>query len=210
MKIFTFIRTYAAPETPEGSLLSARSASNARSREAYYTMQESTVLRSSNPFFVPDFDKEFRAYPSLCLRIGRLGKGIAPRFAHRYFESWTMAAAVIATDTLKSLREQGEPWSAAVSFDRSCWLGNLQPIDTLLEYDTFEVECGDTRHTYDVSKITPAKEELISILSRDNTLKNGDLILAALDPRGITLTPGQHLKISSKTKGIELTDIKIR
>lgn len=210
MKIFTFIRTYSASGMSEVSPLSARTDCNAGSHETYYTMQESTVLRSGNPFFVPDFDTEFRAYPSLCLRIGRLGKGIAPRFAHRYFESWTMGVAVIATDTLKRLREHGEPWSAAVSFDRSCWLGNLQPIDTLLEYDTFEVECGETRLTYDVSKITPAKEELISILSRDNTLKNGDLILAALDPRGITLTPGQHLKISSKTKGIELTDIKIR
>jgi len=202
MKIYTFIRTYSHQDSCDEL--------NTGDGPAYYTMQETSLIRSGNPFFVPDFDTEFRAYPSLCLRIGRLGKGIAPRFVHRYIESWTMAVAVVATGLLRRLRSQGDPWSPAVSFDRSCWLGNLQPIDTLLEYDTFKVECGESDIIYETRKLTPAKEELISFLSRDNTLKNGDLILAGLMPRGVTLLPGTRMRITHNEKLTDLTDIRIR
>lgn len=202
MKIYTFIRTYAPHEECDEL--------NTGKGPAYYTMQETSLVRSGNPFFVPDFDTEFRAYPSLCLRIGRLGKGIAPRFAGRYIESWTMAVAVVATGLLGKLRSQGDPWSPAVSFDRSCWLGNLQSIDTLLEYGTFKVECGESDIIYETRKLIPSIKELISLLSRDNTLKNGDLILAGLMSRGITLCPGMNMRITENGKLTGLTDIRIR
>jgi len=202
MKIYTFIRTYATEDGCDEL--------NIGDGPAYYTMQETSLIRSGNPFFVPDLDAGFRAYPSLCLRIGRLGKNIAPRFAHRYIESWTMAVAVVATGLLGRLRRQGDPWSPAVSFDRSCWLGNLQPNDTLLEYDTFEVECGESKIIYETRKLAPSKEELISLLSRDNTLKNGDLILVGLTPRGVTLLPGTRMRIRQQEQLTDLADIKIR
>ena len=48
-----------------------------------YEIPDSSLLRSGQPFFIPDFAGEFRAMPSAVVRIGRLGKGIAPRFAVR-------------------------------------------------------------------------------------------------------------------------------
>ena len=202
MKIYSFIRTY-SPSEQGDTLMQGHT-------PTWYVMPESSVLRSGNPFFVPDFDTEFKAYPSLCLRIGRLGKGIAPRFVSRYIDGWTMSVAVVAADRLRTLREEGEPWTDAVSFDRSCWIGNLQPIDSLINYDAFTIECSHTSAVYTAGNIFPAKEELISLLSRNNTLKNGDLVLIGLLPDGITLTPGTRMHIQSANKDIELIDINIK
>ena len=177
---------------------------------AWYMMADSSILKSGNPFFVPDFDSEFTAYASIYYRIGRLGKSIAPRFASRYIDGWGMAFAIMATQRLKHLQEQGLPWAEAVSFDRSCLLGNLQPIDTLDNYEDLEIGCPEHCFSYNVSKLATPIEELISILSRDNTLKNGDLILASLSCDGITLTPGMRINATTQTLETNLIDFNIR
>ncbi|MBD5206626.1 MAG: fumarylacetoacetate hydrolase family protein [Bacteroidales bacterium] len=175
----------------------------------WYEMPDSSVLRSGNPFFVPDFASEFQAFPSIVYRIGRLGKSIAPRFASRYIDSITMGAAVVATDLLGKLRATGAPWTRATSFDRSLLLGNLQPIETLLYLDEVEITCGDSNMTYRTGDLLAGIESVISILSKDNTLKNGDLILAGLTPQGIELKPDTRLCMNSKTGGTIL-DFNIR
>lgn len=202
MKIYSLIRTYQSSEKVDAPMHGHS--------PAWYVMPESAVLRTGNPFFVPDFDTEFKAYPSLCLRIGRLGKGIAPQFAARYIDGWTMAVAVVAAGRLRTLREMGEPWTEAVSFDRSCWIGNLQPIDSLINYNAFTIECSQSRAVYNTGKIFPCKEDIISLLSRHNTLKNGDLVLAGLLPEGITLTPGSRVLIQTEEKDLGLIDINIK
>lgn len=104
-------------------------------------------------------------------RIGRLGKGIAPQFAARYIDGWTMVVAVVAAGRLRTLREMGEPWTEAVSFDRSCWIGNLQPIDSLINYNAFTIECSQSRAVYNTGKIFPCKEDIISLLSQAQHIK---------------------------------------
>lgn len=91
MKIFNIIGRYS--DVPEQEI-------------NWHMLQDSTVIRSDNPFFVPDFDTEFRLYPSLAIRIDRLGKSIAPKFAHRYYAQVTLAATVRAENILSELRQK--------------------------------------------------------------------------------------------------------
>lgn len=106
MKIFAVIHNYGntSKDSPMGT-----------GDPAWYEMPDSSILRTGNPFFVPDFDTEFLAFPSICYRIGRLGKSIARRFADRYIDSATVAVAVVASNRLRDLREQGMPWGACNS-----------------------------------------------------------------------------------------------
>lgn len=173
-------------------------------------MPDSSVLRSGNPFFVPDFDSEFQIFPSICYRIGRLGKSIAGRFAHRYIDAATIAIAVVATPLLKRLRTAGMPWTRAVAFDRSCMLGNLEPIDTFIGCDQLTIKCGNHTLKYDLSSLNQPIERLIEMISADNTLKNGDLILAGLTAKGITLTPGMTLNAHANDLNKKLIDINIK
>ena len=47
---------------------------------------------------------------SLVVRINRLGKNIAPRFANRYYDAVTVGIDFTARDLQRKFREQGNPW----------------------------------------------------------------------------------------------------
>lgn len=199
MKIFAVINNY-------GTMSAGAAAVSSRTN--WYTMPDSSVLRSGNPFFIPDPDGGYEAFASICLRVGRLGKSVAPRFADRYIDGWTMATAVIATRRLAELRAGGLPWTTAVVFDRSCMLGNLQPIDTLNQYDSFETEHAGSVSTYRPELLRLGIAETVSRISAENTIKTGDLILAGLGEKGIGLIEGSRLTI--RTNDYNLLDINIK
>lgn len=202
MKIFALLNNYDSKETdsllPQGG------------EPLWYEMPDSSILRSGNPFFVPDFDTKFTAHVSLVYRIGRLGKSISPRFASRYIDAWGMAVAVIANDTLIRLKKEGMPWTRAVSFDRSCILGNLQPIDTFIDNKEIEINISSQTFSYFFDRLNHPVEEIIAMLSNENTLKNGDLILAGLVAKGTELIPGHKLKVTDTSLNTNLLDTNIK
>ena len=53
---------------------------------------DSALLKDGKPFFIPDFSKQVDYETELVVRISRLGKNIAPRFAHRYYDAIFMYA----------------------------------------------------------------------------------------------------------------------
>ena len=120
-----------------------------------------------------------------------------------------MAVAIVAEDNLSSLRRSGMPWTDAVSFDRSCLLGNLQPIHTLMN-KTVEVSCGENRMIYRPDALRHSIEEIVALISRRNTLKNGDLILAGLTPEGFPLFQGAKLTCRLELSNTNILDINIR
>ncbi|MDE7402515.1 MAG: hypothetical protein K2M87_03785 [Muribaculaceae bacterium] len=210
MKTFTVIRNYDSPGLWEHSVMGAGA-------KRILTIPDSCILRSGNAYFVPDFSERFEVFPSIACRIGRLGKGFAARFAGRYIESMGICCCAIATPMLSSLRSLGDPWSEALCYDRSLWLGNLTDPVTFNSYGSIKISATD-RHgnevahiDYDPNKITNPLPSIIEELARDNTLKNGDLILVALTPEGIILEPGIDIKASAGVlNDTNLIDIRIR
>lgn len=203
MKIFVVLDNYLSENSESGT-------AKPDAPVYWYEMADSTVMHTGNPFFVPDFDTDFRVRPSICLRLSRLGKGIAPKFAGRYTDSWTIALTVTAESTLARLRHDGLPWSRAVSFDRSCLLGNFMPIDTLLSCASFYIECGHESITYHADKICRGIDMILPQLSADNTIKTGDLIIIAPTPDGIRLSPGNRMLVHDMTDNMKLIDINIK
>ncbi|MDE5644464.1 MAG: fumarylacetoacetate hydrolase family protein [Muribaculaceae bacterium] len=201
MKIFAVIHNYGTP-CPDALM--------GEGKTTWYEMPDSSVLRSGNPFFVPDSDTEYLAFPSVCYRIGRLGKSIAPRFARRYIDAATIAVAVVAANRLREARRDGMPWTEATAFDRSCMLGNLTPIDTFIEYGPAEIGFGDRTITYDTALLRLQADRLVEAVSTGNTLKNGDLILAGLTSEGIRLNPGMRITAEIAETDMKLIDINIR
>lgn len=51
---------------------------------------DSAIGRTSQPWFVPDFGHNWTAHYALAARIGRLGKGISPKYAERYIDGVTL------------------------------------------------------------------------------------------------------------------------
>lgn len=59
---------------------------------------DSALLKDSKPFFIPDFSQQVDYETELVVRINRLGKNIAPRFASRYYDAVTVGIDFTARD----------------------------------------------------------------------------------------------------------------
>ena len=160
----------------------------------------SGILQGGNPYFVPDFASRFEARTATAVRIGKLGKGIAPRFASRYVDAAAPAVVFVASDRLESLRCAGLPWSSALSYDRCLAIGKFQPM----AYDEIaQCRCAVCLQAADSAepavcyneKSTITLEETIAALSRDNTLKTGDIILTGLSGHGPEVKPEMRARL---------------
>lgn len=74
---------------------------------------DSAILKDGKPFFIPDFSNEVHYEAEVVVRICRLGKNIAPRFAHRYYDAVTVGIDFTARDLQRKFREAGNPWEFA-------------------------------------------------------------------------------------------------
>lgn len=173
---------------------------------------DSAILKDGKPFFVPDFSHEVHYETEVVVRICRLGKNIAPRFAHRYYDAVTVGIDFTVRDLQRKFREAGNPWELCKGFDNSAAIGtfisleqaggDLQNLDFHLDIDGCEVQRGNTADM--LFKI----DDIIAYVSRFMTLKIGDLLFTGT-PAGVgPVSVGQHLQ--GYLGGEKLLDFHIR
>ena len=159
---------------------------------------DSAILKDGKPFFVPDFSHEVHYETEVVVRICRLGKNIAPRFAHRYYDAVTVGIDFTARDLQRKFREAGNPWELCKGFDNSAAIGtfisleqaggDLQNLDFHLDIDGCEVQRGNTADM--LFKI----DDIIAYVSQFVTLKIGDLLFTGT-PVGVgPVSIGQRLQ----------------
>lgn len=147
------------------------------------------ILQGGNPYFVPDFANRFEARPALAIKIGKLGKGVQERFAGRYIQSVAPCLMMVAADKLHSLRSSGFPWSEAISYDRSVAFGRFVEISPdEIERCTIGLTLQSAGKSEDflwkAEHRLPPIGSVIAQVSRDNTLKTGDIIIAGAGEEG--------------------------
>lgn len=172
-----------------------------RSNPVWTIISQAGILQGGNPYFVPDFAKHFEARLGLAVKIGKLGKGIAPRFASRYVESAAPCVLFAASDLLHALRQQGLPWTSAISYDKCLAIGKFTPISIEACSQskiclTLESSADSTDTNWSANFIKPGIEETLAMLSRDNTLKTGDLILCGIAGTGPEVFPDLRAVLS--------------
>jgi len=86
---------------------------------------DTALLKDGKPFFMPDFSENMHYETELVVKINRLGKNIAERFAHRYYEEVTVGIDFTARDLQLKLKEKGLPWEISKSFDNSAAIGEF-------------------------------------------------------------------------------------
>ena len=172
---------------------------------------DSALLKDSKPFFIPDFSKQVDYETELVVRICRLGKNIAPRFAHRYYDAVTIGIDFTARDLQRKFRAEGKPWELSKGFDNSAAIGDFIPVERFkdvqnldfhLDIDGNTVQKGNTRDM--IFKI----DEIIAYVSQFYTLKIGDLLYTGT-PVGVgPVSIGNHLE--GYLEGEKLLDFYVR
>jgi 2-keto-4-pentenoate hydratase/2-oxohepta-3-ene-1,7-dioic acid hydratase in catechol pathway len=141
---------------------------------------DTALLKNGKPFYLPDFSENIQYEAEIVVRIDRLGKNIATRFARRYYNEITVGIDMTARDLQQKFRNSGLPWELCKSFDGSAVTGDFIPIEEAgldinripfhLDIDGKTVQVGNTEQM--IFKV----DEIIAYISRFFTLKTGDLI----------------------------------
>lgn len=144
-----------------------------------YTKPDSALLKNRKPFFLPDELGRVEAQAELVVRINRLGKGIPERFAHRYYDAFTVGVNFVAVDLLQRLRRQGLPWDSAVGFDGAAVLGDWVEKDQLPAVGDLSFALhinGRVMQEGHVAQMRCHVDALIAYISRYVTLRTGDIL----------------------------------
>lgn len=159
---------------------------------------ESALLKDGKPFFYPDFSKNIHYETEIVVKINRLGKNIAKRFAHRYYDELTVGIDFTARDLQTEMKKLGMPWEIAKGFDNSAAIGTFVrkedlmkedgTIDFGLQINSSWVQQGNTQD------MIHSVDEIIEYASKFFTLKIGDLIFTGT-PAGVgSVKIGDHLE----------------
>ena len=161
-----------------------------------FTKADSALLTGGKPFFVPDFTQQCEYETEVVVRICRLGRSIARRWAHRYYDQVTVGIDFTARDVQRKLRDKGLPWDLCKGFDGSAVVGEMQQLETLPDVQDLHFhldingQCVQLGHTADMMFQV---DEIVSYISRFFTLKMGDLIYTGT-PAGVgPVHEGDHL-----------------
>jgi 2-keto-4-pentenoate hydratase/2-oxohepta-3-ene-1,7-dioic acid hydratase in catechol pathway len=149
---------------------------------------DTSLLKNGKPFYIPDFSEDMQYETEIVVKIDRLGKSIAKRFAARYYNEITVGIDMTARDLQRKFKKDGLPWELCKSFDGSAVIGDfisleengldINQVPFHLDIDGKTVQAGNTADM--IFKI----DKIIEYVSRFITLKMGDLIFTGT-PAGI-------------------------
>ena len=194
MKIFAVGMNYAAHSKElHGTLLDAGgTCSDAlpRREPVIFLKADSALLKPGRPFFVPDHLGRIDYEAEVVVRICRLGKNIAKRFAHRYYDAVTVGIDFTARDLQRQASLTGMPWTISKGFDGAAVIGEWLSVDS----GRWNVDGGGLHFRLDVngqtvqqgctSDMLHSVDELIAYISQFFTLKTGDLLYTGT-PAGV-------------------------
>ena len=150
------------------------------SEPVFFLKPDSAITRCNRPFFLPDFSERVDYETEIIVKINRLGKCIAEKFAHLYYEEIGLGVDFTARDIQKRCIEKGDPWEVAKAFDGSAVVGRFIPLADLgrdVQDLHFHLDInGQTAQTGHTADMLHKVDELVSYISRFFTLKTGDLI----------------------------------
>ncbi len=147
---------------------------------------DSAILPKNNPFFIPPFSNDVHYEVEVLIKINKVGKHIATRFAHKYYEEIGLGIDFTARDVQSNCKEKGLPWEKAKAFDGSAVVGqfftktefDLENLSFQLHKNNEIVQDGNT------NAMLWKVDELISYVSQYFTIKKGDIIFTGT-PAGV-------------------------
>ncbi len=152
-----------------------------------FTKADSALLKDGRPFFIPAFTRQCEYETEVVVKICRLGRSIARRWAHRYYDEVTVGIDFTARDLQRGLMAEGLPWEISKGFDGSAAIGAMLPLRSLGDVQDLHFRLdinGQTVQQGHTADMLFAVDEIVAYVSRFFTLKMGDLIFTGT-PKGV-------------------------
>ena len=166
-------------------------------KPVFFCKPDTALLLRNRPFYIPDFTRNLHYETELVVRICKVGKNIAPRFAPDYYDAYTLGFDFTARDIQEYCRREGLPWEACKAFDNSAAIGTFVPLKETddIQHLSFHLDInGQTVQQGCTDDMLFSVDKIIAYVSRFFTLKIGDLIYTGT-PAGIgAVHIGDHLE----------------
>jgi acylpyruvate hydrolase len=179
MKIICIGRNYADHARELGNPLPPK--------PVFFLKPDTALVTNNKPFFYPGFSSNIHHEVEIVVKINRVGRNIATKFAHRYYNELGIGIDFTARDLQDEQRERGLPWEISKAFDNSAPLGSFISKEELTNPDDIEVRLdinGRTVQNGSSSDMIFSVDQIISYVSQFITLKIGDLIFTGT-PSGV-------------------------
>lgn len=153
----------------------------------FFMKPDTALLPKNNPFYYPNFTKDLHFECELVVKINKLGKNIAEKYAHEYYSEVGIGIDFTARDLQQICKEKGHPWEIAKAFEHSAPLGNkFIPLDNKnIQNINFRLEKnGEVVQEANSKDMIFKVNQIIAYLSKFMTLKIGDLIFTGT-PEGV-------------------------
>lgn len=148
---------------------------------------DSSILKNNKPFFLPDFSDNIHYEVEVVIKISKLGKGIAAKFAPRYFDEVTVGIDITARDLQSRQSAAGMPWEISKCFDGAAPIGSFIPVSSVKDIGDldFRLEINDkVVQKSNTSDMISGFNQIVEYVSKFFTLKTGDLIFTGT-PSGV-------------------------
>ncbi|MCI9244600.1 MAG: fumarylacetoacetate hydrolase family protein [Alistipes sp.] len=179
----------------------------------WFLKPDTALLRNNDPFYIPAFSHEVHYECELVVRIDRVGRSIAEKFAHRYYHEVGLGIDFTARDLQREAIAKGLPWEPAKAFDRSAALSpEFLPLAELggdVQNLRFELSVnGEVRQQGFTGDMLFSVDRIVAAVSQYTTLRMGDLIYTGT-PAGVgPVVPGDCLRATLEGRELLNFDIK--
>jgi 2-keto-4-pentenoate hydratase/2-oxohepta-3-ene-1,7-dioic acid hydratase in catechol pathway len=153
----------------------------------FFLMPDTALLRNNQPFFYPDFSNDIHFEVEVVIKMDRLGKNIAPKFANRYYKEIGIGIDFTARDLQQKCKEKGLPWEISKSFDGAAPISKFVSLEKFEDINNinFRLELnGEKVQKANTSEMIFKVDELISHVSKYMMIKIGDLLFTGT-PSGV-------------------------
>ncbi len=142
------------------------------------------LLKNTQPFYYPDFSNDVHYEGEIVLRVFKNCKKINKKFAHKYYDAFTIGFDFTARDIQSEQKKKGWPWEIAKGFDGAAFIGDFIPIEENKIIAFTITKNGEIVQQGDTSMLIFSFDEIISYISNFFTLQQGDLIYTGT-PQGV-------------------------
>lgn len=172
---------------------------------------DSAVLPKEQDFFIPEFSDEVHYEVEVLIRIKKVGKHIAKKFAHTYYDEIGLGIDFTARDLQDELKSKGLPWEKAKGFDGAAVIGRWLPKSKFKDVNNIHfalLKNGQIVQQASTSHMLWKIDEIISYVSKFFMLKKGDVIFTGT-PAGVgRISANDYL--SGTLENEEMLSVKIK
>ena len=185
-----------------------------KSADGMLVWPDSSLVRNGKPIFLPSELEEYKVMISPAVKINRLGKSITKKFSNRYYDEITAVGLILPSRITEQLSKAGLPVCADFVIDYGVITGDFISKDAAFTAKSVSINQNNLNGTpvftrsFNLNDVLTGIEEGIQYASKNNTLKNGDLIVL-MDPSN-TLEAVQDTKITALFDNKEILNFKLK